>query len=117
MCPHFASCGFAPFSLQDTHKKNTHSRGVARLKVFRHNHEVENGRTSSISQHIMGFKANGEIANYHRDDTAGPLRYANSRHFSQLVEGEAIVDALLLLVLFELQAFVFLSSIPSGQEI
>ena len=49
-----------------------HSRGLARMQVFRHNHEVENGCTSSISQHIMGFKPNGEIANYTRD--ASPLR-------------------------------------------
>lgn len=30
-------------------------RGQARSRIFRHNHERENGRTSCMSQHIMGF--------------------------------------------------------------
>uniref|UniRef100_A0A2P2IDC5 GTP-binding protein 1 n=1 Tax=Hirondellea gigas TaxID=1518452 RepID=A0A2P2IDC5_9CRUS len=30
-------------------------RGSARSRIFRHNHERENGRTSCASQHIMGF--------------------------------------------------------------
>eukprot|EP01083_Nonionella_stella_P028079 77327_1 len=32
-------------------------RGEARSRIFRHNHERENGRTSCASQHIMGFDA------------------------------------------------------------
>lgn len=32
-------------------------RGLARKRIFIHNHEQENGRTSCISQHIMGFDA------------------------------------------------------------
>lgn len=39
-------------------------RGLARMKVFRHNHEVANGRTSSIVQHMMGFDQRGAIVNY-----------------------------------------------------
>ena len=35
-------------------------RGSARLKVFNYPHEVNNGRTSSVAQEIMGFKANGD---------------------------------------------------------
>lgn len=35
-------------------------RGSARLKVFNYPHEVNNGRTSSVAQEIMGFKTNGE---------------------------------------------------------
>jgi GTPase len=42
----------------------SYSRGLARMMVFRHNHEIENGRTSSIAQHIMGFRESGEIMNY-----------------------------------------------------
>lgn len=30
-------------------------RGLARMKVFNYYHEQQNGRTSSISQEIMGF--------------------------------------------------------------
>ena len=39
-------------------------RGLARSSIFRHRHELESGRTSSITQHIMGIKASGEIVNY-----------------------------------------------------
>jgi GTPase len=35
-------------------------RGSARLKVFNYPHEANNGRTSSVAQEIMGYKANGE---------------------------------------------------------
>jgi len=42
------------------------------MKVFRHNHEIENGRTSSITQHILGFDSAGHIANYSKG--ASPLR-------------------------------------------
>jgi GTPase len=39
-------------------------RGLARSSICRHRHELESGRTSSITQHIMGIKASGEIVNY-----------------------------------------------------
>ena len=39
-------------------------RGSARSLVFRHRHEIESGRTSSVSQQVMGFSATGEITNY-----------------------------------------------------
>lgn len=34
-------------------------RGSARSRVFVHQHELANGRTSSISQHVMGIDENG----------------------------------------------------------
>ena len=34
-------------------------RGLARMQVLRHNHEVESGKTSSISTTVLGFDANG----------------------------------------------------------
>lgn len=49
-------------------------RGLARLNVFRvqekyfptitwqHKHEIETGRTSSISNEVMGFDSKGEVA-------------------------------------------------------
>lgn len=33
--------------------------GSARMAVFRHKHEVESGRTSSISQQTLGYDATG----------------------------------------------------------
>lgn len=41
-------------------------RGRARSSVFRHAHEVETGRTSSISHEIMGFDSRGEVVNYNK---------------------------------------------------
>ena len=39
-------------------------RGSARLNVFNHMHEITTGRTSSISQHILGYDASGNVVNY-----------------------------------------------------
>lgn len=36
-------------------------RGKARVNLFRHKHEIESGRTSSVGMEIMGFDARGEI--------------------------------------------------------
>lgn len=38
-------------------------KGRARLKMFRHLHEIQSGRTSSISQEILGFDSNGQVLN------------------------------------------------------
>lgn len=38
-------------------------RGSARLAVFNHRHEINSGRTSSISQHIMGYDSVGKVIN------------------------------------------------------
>jgi len=38
-------------------------RGSARLNVFNHKHEITTGRTSSISQQIMGFDSEGAVVN------------------------------------------------------
>ncbi|KAH9818351.1 P-loop containing nucleoside triphosphate hydrolase protein [Melampsora americana] len=35
-------------------------RGKARVSLFRHKHELESGRTSSVGMEIMGFDAKGE---------------------------------------------------------
>ena len=68
-------------------------RGLARGGVFRHKHELESGRTSSISSQIMGFDAKGNIINYSNPDVreAHQLRWeqicaASSKvvHFSDL---------------------------------
>src|SRR5437667_8475361 len=36
-------------------------RGRARVNLFRHKHEVESGRTSSVGMEIMGFDTHGDI--------------------------------------------------------
>ncbi|XP_056616766.1 GTP-binding protein 2 [Triplophysa dalaica] len=45
-------------------------RGRARLNLFRHLHEIQTGRTSSISFEILGFDSKGEIVNYSDSRTA-----------------------------------------------
>lgn len=42
-------------------------RGKARLSVFKHRHEIETGRTSSIGHEIAGFDKNGEIVNWRKN--------------------------------------------------
>jgi GTP-binding protein 1 len=39
-------------------------RGSARMSVFRHRHEFQNGRTSSISRQLLGFDSKGTVLNY-----------------------------------------------------
>ena len=36
-------------------------RGKARVNLFRHKHEIESGRTSSVGLEIMGFDSHGEV--------------------------------------------------------
>ena len=43
-------------------------RGLARGGVFRHKHELESGRTSAISQQIIGFAPDGSVVNYHNPE-------------------------------------------------
>ncbi|KAL6761169.1 P-loop containing nucleoside triphosphate hydrolase protein [Haematococcus lacustris] len=39
-------------------------RGTARMVVLRHKHEIESGRTSSLSQQLLGYTADGKVLNY-----------------------------------------------------
>lgn len=36
-------------------------RGLARMNVFVHKHEIETGRTSSISHEVLGFDSKGRF--------------------------------------------------------
>ena len=36
-------------------------RGKARVNLFRHKHEIESGRTSSVGMEIMGFDTHGDV--------------------------------------------------------
>jgi len=45
-------------------------RGRARLNMFRHLHEIQSGRTSSISHEILGFDSAGNSVDYASQGTA-----------------------------------------------
>jgi GTPase len=46
-----------------THGELDNGRGFARQKLFRHKHEMESGRTSSVGNDILGFDAGGNVVN------------------------------------------------------
>ncbi|XP_002736315.1 GTP-binding protein 1-like [Saccoglossus kowalevskii] len=46
-----------------THGELDNGRGFARQKLFRHKHEMESGRTSSVGNDILGFNSCGEVVN------------------------------------------------------
>ncbi|XP_066158391.1 GTP-binding protein 2 isoform X1 [Euwallacea fornicatus] len=60
-------------------------RGRARLNMFRHLHEIQSGRTSSISHEILGFDSQGQ-----------PINYSSS----ELITAEEICDSSTKLVTF-----------------
>ncbi|RUS21544.1 GTP-binding protein 1-like protein [Endogone sp. FLAS-F59071] len=47
-----------------THGVRDNGRGRARLNLLRHRHEIETGRTSSISHEIIGYDSAGVLVNY-----------------------------------------------------
>ncbi|XP_070571097.1 GTP-binding protein 2-like isoform X2 [Ptychodera flava] len=53
-----------------TQGEKDNGRGRARLNLFRHLHEIQSGRTSSISHEILGFDSKGEVINYSDSRTA-----------------------------------------------
>ena len=52
-------------------------RGRARVNLFRHKHEIESGRTSSVGMEILGFDTMGNVIT---SDTPG--RKAIPRHLT-----------------------------------
>ncbi|XP_057320994.1 GTP-binding protein 1 isoform X2 [Microplitis mediator] len=46
-----------------THGELDNGRGLARQKLFRHKHEAESGRTSSVGNDILGFDSVGNVVN------------------------------------------------------
>jgi GTPase len=46
-----------------THGALDDGRGDARTKLFRHKHELESGRTSSVGNEILGFDSSGKVVN------------------------------------------------------
>jgi GTPase len=47
-----------------THGQHDDGRGSARAKVFIHQHELETGRTSSVSENHIGFDSQGNVVNH-----------------------------------------------------
>ncbi|KAG1472439.1 hypothetical protein G6F56_001538 [Rhizopus delemar] len=46
------------------HGAKDNGRGKARLNLLKHRHELESGRSSSISHEIIGYDSEGELVNY-----------------------------------------------------
>lgn len=46
-----------------THGELDNGRGIARQKLFRHKHEMESGRTSSVGNDILGYDSKGVVVN------------------------------------------------------
>ncbi|KAG4078840.1 hypothetical protein HA402_007390 [Bradysia odoriphaga] len=46
-----------------THSELDNGRGHARQRLFRHKHEMESGRTSSVGNDILGFDSVGNVVN------------------------------------------------------
>lgn len=61
-----------------THGELDNGRGQARLKLFRHKHEIESGRTSSVGNDILGF------------DTAGSNNFITFFFFS-IISGVVLI--------------------------
>ena len=43
--------------------RRDNGNGLARTNVFKYKHEIMNGRTSSVCQHILGFDSKGKVTN------------------------------------------------------
>ena len=54
-------------------------RGKARLNLFRHLHEIQSGRTSSISHEILGFDSKGKVVDYSMCISAEEICEASSK--------------------------------------
>ncbi len=66
-----------------THGDLDNGRGLARQKLFRHKHEAESGRTSSVGCDILGFDRNGKVVN--ATDGHGSLDWADICRLSSKV--------------------------------
>lgn len=47
-----------------THGRKDNGRGLARGNVCKNKHEMMTGKTTSVSQHLLGFNSKGDITNY-----------------------------------------------------
>eukprot|EP00158_Paraphelidium_tribonemae_P006313 Partr_v1_DN27772_c3_g1_i2_m67675 putative GTP binding protein len=79
-----------------SHGEADNGRGKARLNLLRHRHEIESGRSSSISHSIIGFSSTGQLLNYasthhHLGVSASPVPldedYSSSSGLSDIDSG------------------------------
>ncbi|KAK7930582.1 hypothetical protein WMY93_006977 [Mugilogobius chulae] len=61
-----------------THGELDNGRGFARQKLFRHKHEMESGRTSSVGNDILGFDQEGQVRERERYKVSPQLLNAAS---------------------------------------
>lgn len=66
-------------------------RGKARVGLFRHKHELESGRTSSIGQEMLAFRVDGSILQLHDPRTIN--NSSISAHQSKIAREKLPVDA------------------------
>lgn len=85
--------------------------GLARNQIVRHNHEIETGRTSSISHHALSFDASGDVLNAYKTSsnhsgggTAGAVRNnsSTSRRLRGLSDVEIAEQTLKIVILADL---------------
>jgi hypothetical protein len=65
-------------------------RGKARVNLFRHKHEIESGRTSSVGMEIMGFDTMGKVVT---SDTPGrmfQLPLANTNGHTDILQASCL---------------------------
>jgi len=60
-----------------THGELDNGRGFARQKLFRHKHEMESGRTSSVGNDILGFDQEGHVSRGTGDGDYGCVPSSN----------------------------------------
>ncbi|KAJ2078362.1 GTP binding protein [Coemansia sp. RSA 988] len=68
-----------------TYGESDDGRGKARVSLLRHRHELETGRTSSISLGTVGFTAEGQMQNYANNRSAEHI-YRRSRHVVTFID-------------------------------
>ena len=60
-----------------TYGELDNGRGLARVKLFRHKHEIDSGRTSSVGNDILGFDSCGKIVNETNVRAGSHLNWTN----------------------------------------
>ena len=72
-----------------THSILDDGRGEARCKLFRHKHEIETGRTSSVGNDILGFDAcgcvmNDEVVQHHPNSTGSSVAARHNLEWEEI---------------------------------
>lgn len=73
-----------------THGQLDNGRGRSRLNMLRHLHEIQSGRTSSISHEILGFDAEGNTVDYSTCSTTEGICERSSKLLTFIDQGDTI---------------------------